>query len=280
MFLDLGFRRTIPITGGGSMGYRPRIALVLGAGSARGLAHIGILQVFQENNIPFDFIVGSSMGAMVGGIYACGADMKMLGRMVSNLDARLFYDVQLPRMGFISGKKIMELLNLLTKRKEFQDTCIPLLVVATDLLSGQEVVLEEGSITEAVRASISIPGIFHPIKRDGMILVDGAVVDRLPVEVARDRGADIVIAVDVTFGDGRIVSVNNTMDVILTAIDIMQKKQFDLIYDKADILIQPAVSGFASRDFEKSQELIELGRQAAEEKLEEIREKISRYGDD
>ncbi|MGS0764170.1 patatin-like phospholipase family protein [Syntrophomonas curvata] len=262
------------------MGYRPRIALVLGAGSARGLAHIGILQVFQENNIPFDFIVGSSMGAMVGGIYACGADMKMLGRMVSNLDARLFYDVQLPRMGFISGKKIMELLNLLTKRKEFQDTCIPLLVVATDLLSGQEVVLEEGSITEAVRASISIPGIFHPIKRDGMILVDGAVVDRLPVEVARDRGADIVIAVDVTFGDGRIVSVNNTMDVILTAIDIMQKKQFDLIYDKADILIQPAVSGFASRDFEKSQELIELGRQAAEEKLEEIREKISRYGDD
>ena len=203
--------------------------------------------------------------------------MKMLGRMINNMDSKLFFDVQLPRLGFISGKKIKELLNLLTKRKEFKDTCIPLLVVATDLLSGQEVVLEEGSITEAVRASISIPGIFHPVKRDGMILVDGAVVDRLPVEVARDRGADIIIAVDVTFGDGRVVSVNNTMDVILTAIDIMQKQQFDLIYHKADILIQPAVSGFGSRDYEKSQELIALGRQAAEEKLEEIREKISRY---
>jgi NTE family protein len=177
-------------------------------------------------------------------------------------------------MGFVSGKKIKELLNLLTKRMEFKDTSIPLLVVATDLLSGQEVVLEEGSITEAVRASISIPGIFHPVKYEDMILVDGAVVDRLPVEVARERGADMIIAVDVTFGDGRIVSINNTMDVIMTAIDIMQKQQFDLIYHKADVLIQPAVSGFSSRDFDKSQQLIELGRMAAEAKLDEIRNKI------
>jgi NTE family protein len=250
---------------------RPQIALVLGAGSARGLAHIGVLQVFEENHIPFDFIVGSSMGAMVGGIYACGADMKMLGRMLAHLDSRLFFDVQLPRMGFISGKRIKELLNLLTKKKSFEETSIPLLVVATDLLTGQEVVLEEGSITEAIRASISIPGIFHPVKRDEMVLVDGAVVNRLPVEVARSRGADLVIAVDVTFGEGRMVSINNTMDVILTAIDIMQKMQFDLIYDKADILIQPPVGRFASKDFEKSQEIIQLGRQAAEAKVDEIK---------
>ena len=250
---------------------RPRIALVLGAGSARGLAHIGVLQVFEKHRIPFDFIVGSSMGAMIGGIYACGADMKMLGRMLEHLDSRLFFDVQLPRMGFISGKRIKELLNLMTKRKNFEETKIPLLVVATDLLTGEQVVLEEGSITEAIRASISIPGIFHPVKRDEMILVDGAVVNRLPIEVARSRGADIIIAVDVTFGEGRTVTVNNTMDVILTAIDIMQKKQFDLIYDKADILIQPAVGGFASKDFEKSQEIIQLGRQAAEAKLDEIK---------
>jgi len=258
---------------------RPQIALVLGAGSARGLAHIGVLQVFEENHIPFDFIVGSSMGAMVGGIYACGADMKMLGRMLAHLDSRLFFDVQLPRMGFISGKRIKELLNLLTKKKSFEETSIPLLVVATDLLTGQEVVLEEGSITEAIRASISIPGIFHPVKRNEMILVDGAVINRLPIEVARSRGADLVIAVDVTFGEGRMVSINNTMDVILTAIDIMQKMQFDLIYDKADILIQPAVGGFASKDFEKSQEIIQLGRQAAEAKLDEIKTVLGGWPD-
>lgn len=258
----------------------PRIGLVLGAGSARGLAHIGVLQVLEENRIPFDFIVGSSMGAMVGAIYACGADMKMLQRMLEHLDSKLFFDVQLPRMGFITGKRIKELLNLLTKQKNFEETKIPLLVVATDLLTGEEVVLEEGSITEAVRASISIPGIFHPVKRDEMILVDGAVVDRLPIEVARSRGADIVIAVDVTFGEGRAIIVNNTMDVILTAIDIMQKMQFDLVYDKADILIQPAVGGFASKDFEKSQEIIELGRRAVEEKLDEIRDKINLFHTD
>ncbi|HHV15637.1 MAG TPA: patatin family protein [Gelria sp.] len=253
---------------------RPRIALVLGAGSARGLAHIGVLQVFEENQIPFDFIVGSSMGAIVGGIYACGADMKMLGRMLEHLDSRLFFDVQLPRLGFISGKRIKELLDLMTKKKNFDETKIPLLVVATDLLTGEKVVLEEGSISEAVRASISIPGIFNPVKLDEMILVDGAVVDRLPIEVARSRGADVVIAVDVTFGEGRAVTINNTMDVILTAIDIMQKKQFDLIYDKADILIQPSVGRFASKDFEKSQEIIQLGRQAAQEKLDEIKKEI------
>ncbi|MGI5911974.1 MAG: patatin-like phospholipase family protein [Syntrophomonadaceae bacterium] len=258
---------------------RPRIALVLGAGSARGLAHIGVLQVLKENDIPFDFIVGCSMGAMIGAIYACGADMRMLARMVVNLDSRIFFDVRLPRMGFISGKKIEELLNLLTKRKKFSDTNIPLLVVATDLITGKEIVLEEGSITEAVRASISIPGIFHPVKRNGMILVDGAVVDRLPIDLARSRGADIVIAVDVTFGEGRIVSISNTIDVILTAIDIMQKQQFDLTYEKADILIQPAVNCFGSYEFEKSKEIIELGRQAAEKKLGEIQDKINNVQD-
>lgn len=257
------------------MSDQPRIALVLGAGSARGLAHIGVLQVLEENQIPFDFIVGTSMGAMIGAIYACGADMKMLGRMLEHLDSRLFFDVQLPRMGFISGKRIKELLNLMTKKKSFQETKIPLLVVATDLVSGEEIILEEGSISEAVRASISIPGIFHPVKREEMILVDGAVVNRLPIEVARSRGADLIMAVDVTFGEGRTVSISNTMDVILTAIDIMQKMQFDLVYNKADILIQPAVGGFASKDFEKSQEIIQLGRQAAEAKLDEIREKIN-----
>jgi len=256
---------------------RPRIALVLGAGSARGLAHIGVLQVLEENSIPIDLIAGCSMGAMVGAIYACGADMHMLGRMIGNMDTRLFFDVQLPRMGFISGKRIKELLNLLTKRKEFHDTKVPLVVVATDLITGKEVVIEEGSITEAVRASISIPGIFHPVKWGDMILVDGAVVDRLPIEVARSRGADIIIAVDVTFGEGKKVKINNTMDVILTSIDIMQKMQFDLIHYKADILIQPAVSSFASHDFDKSQELIELGRQAALEKIDEIKDKIKNY---
>lgn len=253
---------------------RPVVGVVLGAGSARGLAHIGVLQVLIENNIPFDFIVGSSMGAMVGGIYACGADLYMYEKMLEYMNTGKLLDVHVPRMGFIAGKKITAFLNLLTKKKTFADIDIPLMVVTADLISGHRVVLEEGSIAEAIRASISVPGIFTPVRRDEMVLVDGAVVDRLPIEVARNKGAEIIIAIDVTFGEGKQVVINNALDVIWTSLDIMQKQQFDLISPQADIMIQPEVGSFSSRDFDKTREIVELGRQAAEAKIEEIKSKI------
>ncbi|MEN6462752.1 MAG: patatin-like phospholipase family protein, partial [Syntrophomonas sp.] len=243
----------------GQLDARPRVGLVLGAGSARGLAHIGVLQVLVENGVPFDFIVGSSMGAMVGGIYACGADLYMYEKMLEYMDTNRLLDINIPRMGFIAGKRIMTFLNLLTKKKTFADIDIPLMVVTTDLISGNRVVLEEGSIAEAVRASISVPGIFAPVRRGEMVLVDGAVIDRLPVEVARNKGAEIIIAVDVTFGEGKQVVINNALDVIWTSLDIMQKQQFDLVSPQADIMVQPEVGNFYSRDFDKSKELVMLG---------------------
>ncbi|MDD2619606.1 MAG: patatin-like phospholipase family protein [Syntrophomonadaceae bacterium] len=256
---------------------RPRIGLVLGAGSARGLAHIGVLQVLNENNIPFDFIVGSSMGAMIGGIYAAGADINMLDRMIEHMDTSLLFDIHVPRMGFIGGKKIASFLSLMTKKKTFSELDFPLLAMATDLLTGQRVIMEEGLVADAIRASISIPGVFSPVKRDGMILVDGAVSDRLPIEVARSRGADLVIAVDVTFSQGKQISINNALDVILTSLDIMGKQQFDLVYPQSDILIQPRVSAYSPRSFEKSREIVDLGREAAKAKIEDIRDKISNF---
>ncbi|MBO8159447.1 patatin-like phospholipase family protein [Thermosyntropha sp.] len=252
----------------------PKIGLVLGAGSARGYAHIGVLQVLEENNIPFDFIVGSSMGAMIGGIYASGTDLRMLEKTVCQIDTSIFYDIHVPRLGFMAGKRIVEVLRLLTKKKDFSELAIPLSVVATDLLSGQRVVLEEGSVAEAIRASISIPGIFNPVRRDDMVLVDGAVIDRLPVDVAREKGADVVIAVDVTFGPDRQIEIKNALDVILTSLDIMQKLHFDLSSSEADIVLQPKVGRFSSRDFDKADEIIALGREEAKKKLEIIKEKI------
>jgi NTE family protein len=119
-----------------------------------------------------------------------------------------------------------------------------------------------------------------PVRKDGMVLVDGAVIDRLPVEVARARGADIIIAVDVTFGPDRKVAINNTMDVIMTAMDIMQKHHFDFIGPQADVLIQPAVGNFASRDFDSSREIVDLGRKATLDKIAEIKEKIAAFRPD
>lgn len=259
------------------MSQKPKVALVLGAGSARGLAHIGVLQVLLENQIPFDLIVGSSMGAMIGTIYACGADIYMLDKMVAYMNTRILFDVGVPRLGFISGKRVSDFLDLLTKRKSFAELKLPVAVVATDLISGERVVIEEGLVSEAVRASISLPGIFAPIVKDDKVLVDGAVIDRLPIGVAKERGADLVVAVDVTFGPGKKTVINNTIDVILTSLDIMSKLHFDSIYTDADILIQPAVGHISPKEFERSREAVELGRKAAEEKVAEIKNMIEAF---
>ncbi len=256
---------------------QPVVGLVLGAGSARGLAHIGVLQVLKENGIDIDFIVGSSMGAMVGAIYASGADIYLLEKMLECMNTNLMIDVQVPRYGFVSGKRIDAFLTLLTKNKSFDQLDPPVVVVATDLITGEKVIFDQGVVTEAVRASISIPGVFTPVRRDDMVLVDGAVIDRLPVEVAKDRGADIIIAVDVTFGPDKKVVIKNTIDVIMTALDIMQKHHFELIGSQADILIQPAVGNFTGRDFECSKDIIALGRTATLDKIEDIKQRISNF---
>jgi len=256
---------------------KPHVALVLGAGSARGLAHIGVIQILLENQVPFDMIVGSSMGAMVGGICASGTDIYMLDQMVEHMNQGVLYDVNLPRLGFMAGKKINTFLDLLTKKQSFDQLHTPLLVVATDLVTGERVVIEEGSVTKAIRASISIPGILRPVRDGEKILVDGAVTDRLPITVARERGADLIIAVDVTFCDGKKVVIRNTWDVIMTSLDIMQRQQFDAVSPQADILIQPAVGGYSPRDFERSRELVDLGRQAAQESVDAIQTLIREW---
>ena len=259
------------------MNNQPCIALVLGAGSARGLAHIGVIQVLLEHQVPFNLIVGSSMGAMIGGIYACGTDIYMLDRLVEYMNHGVLYDVNLPRLGFMAGRKISAFLDLLTKKKTFDQLEIPLLVVATDLVTGKRVVIDEGSVAQAIRASISIPGIFRPVRDGERILVDGAVTDRLPVIPARERGADIVIAVDVTFGEGKQVVIRNTWDVIMISLEILQRQQFDAVSCQADVLIQPAVGGYLPQDFDRSRELVDLGREAALARIEEIKAVIRRW---
>lgn len=248
----------------------PNIALVLGAGSARGLAHIGVLEVLEKNNIPVDLIVGCSMGAMVGSIYACGTDICMLEKLINNININHLFDINLPRMGLVEGKRITEFLELMTKNMKFENLKIPLIVIATDLKSSQRIIMDTGIISEAVRASISIPGVFHPVIKDDMVLVDGAVLDRLPIDIAREKGAQLIIGVDVNYSSNKQVKINNTKDVILYSLDLMQKNQDNNIQD-SDILIQPEVGNFSPADFNKVSELIQLGRIAAEKNLPQIK---------
>lgn len=207
---------------------------------------------------------------MVGGIYGCGTDINMLAKMVENLNLNRLFDVKIPRMGFIAGDRINEFLKIITKKKAFDELILPVYMLATDLYSGRSVLLKEGAVAEAIRASISIPGVFQPVKKDNMLLVDGAVTHRVPVTVAVKLGADIIIAVDVKYGTANEVKIKNTLDVILTSIDIMQKQQDESVSAVTDVLIQPAVAAYSSWDFDKCSELIKLGREAAMAKLPEL----------
>ncbi|MBW2989565.1 patatin-like phospholipase family protein [Candidatus Woesearchaeota archaeon] len=177
---------------------KKRVGLALGGGSVRGLSHIGVLKVLKRNNIPVDFIAGTSIGAVIGGAYCAGIEPEELELICMTKDWRNLIDFSIPKKGFIRGQKIRNYIRFLVKDKNFGGLRVPLSVVATDLNMQEKVVFERGSLTKAIRASISLPGIFHPVKMRAMELVDGGLVDPVPFEEVIGRGADIVIAVDLS----------------------------------------------------------------------------------
>lgn len=183
---------------GNDPGRRYKIGLALGSGSARGLAHIGVLRAINEAGINIDVIAGTSMGALIGAVFAAGK--------LDGLTARFFefdwksiitlLDPVFPRSGLIDGQKITDFVRTHVTATNIEDLQIPFRTVATCIMSGEEVVFGTGDLIEAVRASISVPGIFTPVRSDGRVLVDGGLVNPVPVSVVRDIGADLIIAVD------------------------------------------------------------------------------------
>ncbi len=179
-----------------------KIGLVLGGGAAKGLAHIGVLKTLKANNIPIDMIAGTSIGALVGACFAKDGEIDAFEEIVLNIDWKqlaLLIDPNLAllKKGFIHGEKIKELLCSIIGDIEFKDLKIPLRVLATNIITGEEVVIKSGSVAEAVRASISIPVIFTPVKFENKFLVDGGIVNPVPVNTARNMGAEFVIACNV-----------------------------------------------------------------------------------
>ena len=180
--------------------YPPKIGLVLGSGGARGWAHVGALNCLIRRRVPLVCVVGTSAGALFGSAFAAGRH-DVSNTLSTTLDWRrmleLFVEVNLPRSGLLSGRRIQRLLNELTDGNTFGTLNLPFAAVATDLRTEREVVLDSGLVDQAVRASIAIPGVFTPVVRNGCLLVDGGLVNPLPVNVARAMGAEFVIAVDV-----------------------------------------------------------------------------------
>lgn len=246
-----------------------KIGLALGSGAARGLAHIGVLEVLKKYNIPVDMVSGSSAGALIGSLYCCDLDFKYVKLLCKHLNQKDYVDIGVPRTGLIRGKRIEEMLKLLTKNCEFKDLKTPLLVVATDLKNKKLKVLNEGKVYEAVRASISIPGVFMPYIKDDMTLVDGAVLERVPAKILKENGMDFVIGVDVGFN----LSTSNCKSifhVLYESYDLMSHELFQLKKQEADIMIRVDLNDMDPTRFDLVDICVERGIAAAEEIMPEI----------
>jgi NTE family protein len=180
---------------------KKKMGLALGSGSAKGLAHIGVIKVLTANRIPIDFIAGSSMGALIGALYASGLSVEQMEDIACNTDWKLtakMFTPTLPWAGLVEGNRIRQFFRTLMGERNFNDLKLPFAAVATDVHTGEEIIIENGSLVEAVRASISIPGVFTPVRHQNRFLVDGGIVNPVPADVVRTMGADRVIAVNVT----------------------------------------------------------------------------------
>ncbi len=256
------------------MRHKPKMGLALGAGASRGFAHIGVLQVLEENGIRPDYIAGSSIGSVIGALYASGVTPKMMEGISYNLNAKLAYDLGFSKRGFIQGKRIEDLIKLLTKNKDFKDLDIPLAVTAVDLITCKRIIINEGKVYKGVRASISIPGVFQPVYKDEQVLVDGGILERVPVNVVRQMGADFVIGVDVAFR-GIHRSPENFIEIILQTIEVMQLEIMNYSIPKGDILIYPELKMINPLSFDDLEEVIEAGRRAAWDVMDKLKSTLN-----
>ena len=254
----------------------PKIGLALGSGGLRGLAHVGVLKVFERENIPIHYIAGSSIGSLIGALYSAGLRPDMIHKLAIQLKRRHWLDFVVSQKGMIAGERVLEITRLLTQKKQFQDLRIPLAVIATNLRNGEEVVIKEGDVAIAVRASVSVPGVFVPFLWGDSLFVDGAVTNPTPIDTVHKMGADLVIAVDLSH-KGVPSPITNLLDVMVESINIMQQQMLNYRQEKCSILIQPDVGHDSPSSFQSIDECVELGEKAAYELLPQITELIACY---
>lgn len=249
---------------------RPKLALVLGGGSSRGLSHIGLLKAFEEEGIPVDYIVGTSMGSVVAGLYAAGFSADNLEHMVRHIAlGDLFVPTLPPRGGLIDSRRFEIFLDELTEEMHFADAPIPFYTVVMDLNTGQEVTLSQGRLSQGILASMSVPGVFPPVVIDGRYFVDGGLRNLTPVSVARGVGADVVVAVDVrrTIDDIDHDALSSNLQLTLMLL-LAQETDGELVL--ADIVIAPEVDSASYMDYERLGHFIEQGYRAAKAKAPEL----------
>ncbi len=253
---------------------RPKKAtLVLGGGSARGLAHIGVLQVLEREGIAIERIVGTSMGALVGAAYSVGIPVKQLEEKAYTFTLNQLLDPTVPKMGLLAGEKLEAVIKGVLEGRTFNDCRIPLSVVVTDIESNEELAYEKGDLAKIIRASCSWPGIFNPVRLDGRLLVDGGIKNSVPTKMAKVFRPDYMIAVNVGFyvKDGRI---ENILQMILQSFQIMGHELNRYQASSANISIEVEMNDVDQTAFNKSRETVAAGVRAAETKIARIKQDL------
>ena len=249
----------------------PAIGLALGGGFARGMAHIGVLKVLEEERIPVRIVAGTSVGALIGAVYCSGLSLEELEKVAHSCRFTTFARWTVSRYGFASNDRMVSFLTRVLKVKTFEDLRIPLGVTATDFNTGKGVVFHSGSIIDPVRASCAYPGMFLPVNIRGRWLVDGMLSYPVPTHPLRDMGAERVLAVHLKGQWSKDSAPRNLFDVIGQSFAIAQDMMGHLWRGAADLVVEPDVAGFGYDDFKRAGELIRAGEVAMRQALPEVR---------
>jgi len=251
---------------------RKKIALVLSGGSALGFAHIGVIKVLEEYNIPIDIVVGTSMGSVVGAGYAIGLSVEDMSKLACKFKTIDFFDVNVDASGLFSGKGVMRILNKFLPDVNIETLEKSFACVAADLILEKEIVFKSGSIRDAVRSSLSIPGVFVPFKKNGQVLVDGGTLNNLPEDVAMEMGADIIISCDVIKNFRLQNPPKNILDTLIYSMNLCTKEIQKYKSYHSDITIYPDLQGLSLLSFSKKKtlEAIKKGEEATRKEISKI----------
>ncbi|AXJ00458.1 NTE family protein [Cyclonatronum proteinivorum] len=239
-----------------------KIALALGGGAILGAAHIGILRAIEEKQIEVTHISGTSIGALVAGLFAFGLDSHKIESLMSELEWLDVSSFSLSKFGFLSNDKMADIADDYIKDVDIEDADIPLAIIATDVGKGEKVVFTSGKLSVAVRASTCIPGVFIPVEHEGRMLVDGGIMENVPVSPLVEMGASHIVAVDLN-ANRKYDKPEDVIDVMINAMDIALDNAAQLQSEDANVIIAPELHGFSRSDPEALKDLIKIGYDTA-----------------
>ncbi|HEY8879159.1 MAG TPA: patatin-like phospholipase family protein [Roseateles sp.] len=252
----------------------PRIGLALGGGAARGFAHIGVIQVFEENGIKVDLVAGTSAGSLVAALYASGKNGKEMQALSDNMDEGAITDWSFPLRGLIRGEALARFIRDKTGGKNIEQMSLPLGIVATDLSDGSSILFRSGDTGTAVRASSAVPAVFQPVRIGQREFVDGGLVSPVPVRFAKEMGAQLVVAVDITSPPEKDPP-GDAFRMLMQTFSIMGRSINMFELRDADVVIRPKLDGVSSADFTARRRAVQAGREAAQAILPILRQRIA-----